>query len=95
MHQPLTMPNQRNCVCEFVDTQWHLISDKCEGHPTIFDGTCARFGIIWHLGLKSLTASPWASSIHDNNNSNNNNISNNNNNNNNNNDNNNNINNNI
>ena len=78
MHQPLTMPNQQNCVFEVVDTQWLQISHKCEGHPTAFHGTCAHFGIIWHLGLKNLTTSPWASSIHnddddDNNNNNNNN----------------------
>ena len=80
MHQPLTMPNQWNWVCEVVDTQWLQISHKCEGHSTIFHGTCAHFGIIWHLGLENLTASPWAFSIHDNNNSNNNNNKNNNNN---------------
>ena len=63
MHQPLTMPNQWNCVCEVVDKQWLQISCKCEGHSTVFPGTCAHFGMIWHIGLKNLTASPWASSI--------------------------------
>ena len=29
----------------------------------VFHGTCTHFG-IWHLGLKNLTAFPWASSIH-------------------------------
>ena len=81
MHQPLTMPNQRNCVCEVVDTQWLQISHKCEGHSTVFHGTCAHFGIILHLGLKNLTASPWAFSIYNNDNNNNKNNNNNNNNN--------------
>ena len=79
MHQPLTMPNQRNCICEVVDTQWLQISHKCEDNSTVFHRTCAHFGIIWHLGLKNLTASPWASSIHNNNSTNNNNKNNNNN----------------
>ena len=51
MHQPLTMPNQRNCVCEVVDTQWLQISHKCEGHSTVFHVTCAHFDIIWHQDL--------------------------------------------
>ena len=68
MHQPLTMPNQRNCVWEVVYTQWLQISHKCEGHSTVFHGTCTHFGIILILGWKNLTASPWAFSIHNNNN---------------------------
>ena len=50
--------------------------------PLLFYGTCADFGIIWHLWLKNLTASTWASSIHNNSNNNNNDNNNNNNNNN-------------
>ena len=57
-NKPLTMPNQRNCVCEVVDKQLLQISHKCEGHSTVFHETCAHFGIIWHLGLKNPTASP-------------------------------------
>ena len=34
--------------------------------PLFFHGKCAHFGIIWHLGLKNLLASPWATSIHNN-----------------------------
>ena len=70
MHQPLTMPNQRNCVWEVVYTQWLQISHKCEGHSAVFHGTCAHFGIILHLGLKKPHGFPWASSIHNNNNNN-------------------------
>ena len=36
MHQPLTMPNQRNCVCKVANTQSLQISHKCEGHSTRF-----------------------------------------------------------
>ena len=58
MHQPLIITNQRNCVYEVVDTQRLQISQKCEGCSSVFHGTCAHFGIIWHLGLKILTAFP-------------------------------------
>ena len=48
-------------------------SHKCEVHSTVFHGTCTYISIIWHLGLKNLTASLLTLSIHHSNNNNNNN----------------------